>query len=65
MNKHYQEEQFRQLLMNSILKPGLYLIDTDLSDEEVETFIKNTGLCSYEKEARSIAGSSSGSNFGY
>lgn len=50
MSKDYQKEQLRQLLINPTLKSGLYLIDTDLSDEEIETFIKSTGWCSYEKE---------------
>ncbi len=50
MNKDYQKEELRRLLINPTLKSGLYMIDTDLSDEEIETFIKSTGQFSYEIE---------------
>lgn len=51
MNKGYQLEQLRRLLVNPALQSGLYLIDTDLSDEEIEEYLKNFGICSYEKES--------------
>ncbi|WP_305733834.1 hypothetical protein [uncultured Phocaeicola sp.] len=41
MNKQYQLEQLRRLLENP-QQSGLYLIDTDLTDYEIETFIKNS-----------------------
>lgn len=40
MNKQYQLEQLRRLLENPTQQSGLYLIDTDLTDYEIETFIK-------------------------
>lgn len=51
MNKDYQLEQLRRMLVNPELKSGLYLIDTDLSDEEIENYLKSFGICSYEKES--------------
>ena len=36
-------------MMDSSLKSGLYLIDTDLSDDEIEAVIKQTGAGLYEK----------------
>lgn len=51
MNKDYQLEQLRRMLVNPELKSGLYLIDTDLSDEEIEEYLKSFGICSYEKES--------------
>lgn len=50
MNKNYQLEQLRKMLENPEQQSGLYLIDTDLSDEDIEPFIKETGLCHYVKE---------------
>lgn len=40
MNKKDQEKELRNLLINPTLESGLYLIDTDLNDEEIESFIK-------------------------
>ena len=51
MNKAYELEQLRQLLMSPGLKSGLYLLDTDLSDEDIEAFIKHQGFSSYVKES--------------
>lgn len=51
MSKAYELEQFRKLLMNSKVPSGLYLLDTDLTDEEIEEYIKETGYCSYVKES--------------
>lgn len=47
MNKDYQMEQLRRLLENPALQSGLYLIDTDLEDGEIEKFVKETSSCSY------------------
>lgn len=49
MNKQYQLEQLRRLLENP-QQSGLYLIDTDLTDYEIETFIKTEKICHYIKE---------------
>lgn len=49
MNKEYQEGRLRQFLMDSSLKSGLYLIDTDLSDDEIGEVIRLSGTCMYEK----------------
>lgn len=51
MNKAYELEQLQKLLMNPDLASGLYLLDTDLTDEEIEERIKETGCCSYLKES--------------
>ena len=47
MNKNFQLEQLGMMLMEPGLKSGLYLIDTDLTDEEIEWYIKESGCCSY------------------
>ena len=47
MNKDYQLEQLRRLLENPVLQSGLYLIDTDLEDGEIEKYVKETSSCSY------------------
>ena len=51
MNKNFQLEQLGMMLMEPGLKSGLYLIDTDLTDEEIEWYIKESGCCSYMKES--------------
>ena len=51
MSKAYELERLRYLLMNPNLASGLYLLDTDLTDEEIEEHIKETGGCSYLKES--------------
>ena len=42
MNKNFQLEQLGMMLMEPGLKSGLYLIDTDLTDEEIEWYIKES-----------------------
>lgn len=39
MNKAFELEHLRNLLMNPELPSGLYLLDTDLTDEEIEEYI--------------------------
>lgn len=53
MSRNYQSEQLEQLqrmLENPKQQSGLYLIDTDLSDEDIEALLKKTRLCRYVKE---------------
>lgn len=50
MNKDYQLWQLQKMLEDPEQKSGLYLIDTDLNDEDIETLIKKTGLYRYVKE---------------
>lgn len=49
------------MLMNPTLKSGIYLLDTDLSDEEIEACIKEFRHYSYEKEP--LIPTSKGSSF--
>lgn len=49
MNKEYQEERLRQFLMDSSLMSGFYLIDTDLSDDDIEAVMRQTSNSLYEK----------------
>ena len=51
MSKDNQQEKLQKLLMNPSLKSGLYLIDTDLEDDEIEEIIKRAGGCTYIKES--------------
>lgn len=51
MSKAFELEQLRKQLMNPELPSGLYLLDTDLTDEEIEGHIKELGCCSYIKES--------------
>ena len=51
MSKGFELEQLRKQLMNPELPSGLYLLDTDLTDEEIEGHIKELGCCSYMKES--------------
>ena len=50
MNKAFELEHLRNLLMNPELPCVLYLLDMDLTDEEIEGHIKELGCCSYMKE---------------
>lgn len=50
MSKRYQLEQLRRLLENPTQQSGLYLIDTDLTDYEIETFIAAEKNYHYIKE---------------
>lgn len=45
MNKDYQRQQLRMMLENPMLQSGIYLIDTDLEDADIERYIKET--CSW------------------
>ena len=47
MNKTYEGEQLRKLLMNPELSSGLYLLDTDLTDEEIEAYIRRNSSFQY------------------
>lgn len=47
MNKEGQLEQLSQLLMSREIKSGLYLIDTDLTDEEIGWHVKQMGDFSF------------------
>lgn len=51
MSKAFELEQLRKQLMNPELPSGLYLLDMDLTDEEIEGHIKELGCCSYMKES--------------
>lgn len=47
MNKDFQLEQLRRMLMNPGLKSGLYLLETDLADEQIETCIRGNSSFKY------------------
>lgn len=47
MNKDYQREQLRRMLENPMLKSGIYLIDTDLEDADIERLLKEEYSCLY------------------
>ena len=49
MNRIYQREQLLRLLYSPYLSSGLYLIDTDLEDEEIEYYIKKHDEFVYHK----------------
>lgn len=51
MNRIYQREQLLRLLDSPYLSSGLYLIDTDLEDEEIEYYIKKHDEFVYHKES--------------
>ena len=40
MNKAFQLEQLPRMLIDSGLKSRLYLLETDLADEEIEEWLK-------------------------
>ena len=50
MNKEYQQDQLMRVLQSSQLQSGLYLLDTDLNDNDLETFLKSINDCHYIKE---------------
>ena len=50
MNKDYQLTQLREMLENPKQQSGLYLIETDLSDDDIEFFVQKTGQFRYVKE---------------
>lgn len=49
MNSFYQREQLLRFLGNPYLSSGLYIIDTDLSDDEIEYSIKENDEFVYRK----------------
>lgn len=50
MNKEYQLDQLMRELQSSQLQSGLYLLDTDLNDNELEIFLTSINDCHYIKE---------------
>ena len=44
MNKVYQLEQLRRILEDPMCQSGFYLIDTELDDGEIESFIRVSSL---------------------
>lgn len=62
MNKDYQLEQLRKMLMDSELKSGLYLIDTELNDSDIGIVVGSVSSCKYVREA--LMSSQQGSTFG-
>lgn len=50
MSDKFQLEKLRRMLMNPGLESGLYLIDTDLSDSDIEIIIKGIDDCNFVKE---------------
>ena len=61
MNKDYQREQLRRMLENPMLQSGIYLIDTDLGDKDIEFLIKGIDGILYKKG--SLIPSQNGSPF--
>ena len=51
MNKEYQLQRLRQVLTASDLRSGLYQIETDLTDEDIENYLRETDLCTYLGES--------------
>lgn len=47
MNKDFQLQQLGIMLMDSGLKSGLYLLETDLTDEEIKAYIKKNNSFKY------------------
>lgn len=47
MNKDFQLQQLNIMLMDPGLKSGLYLLDTDLTDEEIKTHIRSNNSFKY------------------
>lgn len=61
MNKEYQLNQLRKMLMNPNQKSGLYLIDTDLNDNDLEIIIR--GICGIKYIKEPLIPSRNGSSF--
>lgn len=51
MNKDYQLEQLSRMLTDSSQKSGLFLIDTDLEDGDIERYVKELEGLSYFKSS--------------
>ena len=49
MNKDFQLKQLFRMLMTPGLKSGLYLLETDLTDEEIEECFEGTSSFKYVK----------------
>ena len=47
MNKDFQLQQLNIMLMDPGVKSGLYLLDTDLTDEEIKTHIRSNNSFKY------------------
>lgn len=47
MNKDFQLQQLNIMLMDPGLRSGLYLLDTDLTDEEIKTHIRSNNSFKY------------------
>ena len=47
MNKAFEIDQLRGLLTETTLSSGLYLLDTELNDVEIETCIKGNSSFQY------------------
>lgn len=50
MNRSNQQQQLLSALLNPSLKSGLYIYDTELSDEDIETFLRETPNVTFYKE---------------
>lgn len=50
MNRSNQQKQLISALLDPSLKSGLYIIDTELSDEDIETFITEKSYAAFYKE---------------
>lgn len=50
MNRSNQQKQLISALLDPSLKSGLYIIDTELSDEDIETFITEKSYVAFYKE---------------
>lgn len=49
MNKEYELNQLGRILGDPMQQSGLYLIDTYLSDDEIEKYIRGLGKFNYVK----------------
>lgn len=63
MSKDYQFEQLQRILDNPDSKSGLYLIDTDLEDKDIERFIKDEEGNSYSYVKSSLLTTKDSSSF--
>lgn len=50
MSKAYQLERLQRIIMDPSFTSGLYLFDTDLADEEIESKIKSSCSVAFRKE---------------
>lgn len=61
MNKEYQKEQLRKIILDPDIHSGLYLLDTDLSDEDIDNYLTENNVCTYIHET--LIPTSEGSSF--